>query len=97
MRDVSFHEYVKEILKRAKYTHDPEWDVVVAVASDLPGCMTQAQSFEETREELIDVIELWISIGLRKGEDMPVINNGRLAPSLERPEGSHDVKDSAYI
>ena len=96
MRDVSFHEYVKEILKRAKYTHDEELDVVVAVAPDLPGCMTQATSFEEAREALIDAIELWITIGLREGDEMPVIHDVRLASSSDRPEGGLDVLHQAY-
>jgi predicted RNase H-like HicB family nuclease len=74
MKDVSFTAYVKEILKTAEYRRDPELNCVVAVAPILPGCMTQADNFEEARENLIDAIELWITEGLREGEDMPVVN-----------------------
>ena len=68
MQDVSFTVYVKEILKTAEYRQDAELNCVVAVAPVLPGCMTQADNFEEAREYLIDAIELWITVGLREGE-----------------------------
>ncbi len=97
MHDISFHEYVKEILKRSRYTQDPELNVVVAVAPDLPGCMTQANTFEEAREDLIDAIELWLTVGLKNNEEMPEINGARLATSFENLETDHDVKDPLYV
>ena len=69
-------------------THDPELNVVVAVSPDLPGCMTQANTFEEAREDLIDAIELWLTVGLKNSEEMPVINGARLATSFENLEGT---------
>ena len=54
-------------------------DVIVAEAPDLPGCVTQAASFEEARENLVDAIEVWLMSGLRSGEDPPVVNGCRLA------------------
>jgi predicted RNase H-like HicB family nuclease len=97
MRDVSFHEYIREILKRAGYTHDAELNVVIAVAPDLPGCMTQAGSFEEAREDLIDAIELWLTVALKSNEPLPVINGVRLATTSENPESDFEVKDRAYV
>jgi predicted RNase H-like HicB family nuclease len=61
-------------------------DVVVAVAPDLPGCMMQAGTFEAAREDLIDAIELWLTVGLKSNEPLPVINGVRLATSSEKPE-----------
>jgi predicted RNase H-like HicB family nuclease len=90
MQDVSLTIYVKEILKTAEYRRDTELNCVVAVAPVLPGCMTQADNFEEARESLIDAIELWITVGLREGENMPAVNGLRLATaveSLEKPAG----------
>ncbi len=74
MRYVSFKEYVKAILKTAEYRKDSEMGCVVAIAPQLPGCMTQEDNFEDARESLIDAIELWITAGLKDGEDMPVVN-----------------------
>jgi predicted RNase H-like HicB family nuclease len=96
MKDVSFTAYVKEILKTAEYRRDPELNCVVAVAPVLPGCLTQADNFEEARENLIDAIELWITVGLREGEDMPVVNGQRLAISSERLEMPSDDPGLAY-
>ena len=96
MQDVSFTAYVKEILKTAEYRQDAELDCVVAVAPVLPGCMTQADNFEEARENLIDAVRTLDSVGLREGEDMPVVNGLRLATSSERWKYPSDETSLAY-
>ena len=50
-----------------------------AYVPDLPGCVTQGDTFEEAREGLVDAIEVWLMSGLRNGEDPPVVNGCRLA------------------
>jgi len=65
MKYVGFKEYVREILKTAEYKKDSEIGCVVAIAPVLPGCMTQGDNIEEARDNLIDAIELWITVGLR--------------------------------
>ena len=84
MQYVRFKDYVKEILKSAEYKKDAEIGCVVAVAPLLPGCMTQAVNFEEARDSLIDAIELWITVGLREDEEMPVVHGVRLASAVEQ-------------
>lgn len=86
MQYVSFKDYVKEVLKSAEYKRDSEIGCVVAIAPSLPGCMTQGINFEEARDHLIDAIELWITVGLREGEEMPVVNGVKLAPAVEQLE-----------
>ena len=86
MQYVSFKDYVKEILKSAEYREDAEMGCVIAVTPLLPGCMTQAVNFEEARDSLIDAIELWITVGLREGEEMPVVHGVKLAPAVEQLE-----------
>lgn len=83
MKYVGFKEYIREILKTAEYKRDSEIGCVVAIAPVLPGCMTQGDNFEEARDNLIDAIELWITVGLREGEEMPLINGARLMDALE--------------
>jgi len=78
MKYVGFKEYVREILKTAEYKKDSEIGCVVAIAPVLPGCMTQGDNIEEARDNLIDAIELWITVGLREGEKMPLINGSKL-------------------
>ncbi|MBF0550456.1 MAG: type II toxin-antitoxin system HicB family antitoxin [Deltaproteobacteria bacterium] len=84
MRYVGWHEYVKTALKVAEYQKDTEVGCVVAMVPVLPGCLTQADKFEKARDNLIDAIELWITVGLREGEEMPEVNGVRLATSMER-------------
>ena len=96
MEYVGLHEYVREILKTADYRKDPEIGCVVAVASALPGCMTQGADYEEARENLIDAIELWVTVGLREGEDMPVVNGVGLATAVERSEQETVSGRAAY-
>jgi len=86
MKTIGFHQYVKEVLKTAEYRPGKDFNKVIAVAPVLPGCMTQGDNFEEARDNLIDAIELWITVGLREGEKMPVINNCCLASSQETME-----------
>ena len=51
-RRVGFRDYLAEVLKNAVYEKGGRLDVVVAEAPDLPGCLTQAATFEEARENL---------------------------------------------
>lgn len=91
MKKVNLREYIAEVLKKAVYEKGESSDVIIADAPDLPGCFTQGNNFEEARENLIDAIELWITVGLKKGEEMPIVNGCRLAADLEAP-----TKKKAY-
>ena len=96
MKYVGFKEYVREILKTAEYKRDPEVDCVVAIASVLPGCMTQGDNFEDARDNLVDAIELWITVGLREGEELPLVNGVKLVTALEHLEKGFTVESSTY-
>lgn len=76
---VSFREYVREILNTATYRPCGDGPGFVAVVDLLPGCMTQEDTFEDTRELLIDAIETWILSAVKDGETLPVVNGCRLA------------------
>ncbi len=95
MKYVGFKEYLIEILKTAEYKRDSELDCIVAIVAALPGCMTQGDNFEEARDNLIDAIELWITVGLREGEEMPLINGVKLATSVEHLEKA-TTKSNTY-
>ena len=58
--------------------------------------MTQAVNFEEARDSLIDAIELWITVGLREGEEMPLVHGVRLAPAVEQLEQYDPTGTAAY-
>jgi len=78
-RNATLSEFVAEILKNAEYEKGEKLEVIVAEAPDLPGCITQAATVEEARENLVDAIEVWLMSCLRSGEDPPVVNGRRLA------------------
>ena len=46
--------------------------------------MTQGDNIEEARDNLIDAIELWITVGLREGEEMPLINGVKLQGTIKK-------------
>jgi predicted RNase H-like HicB family nuclease len=96
MRNLSLNSYIKEILKTAEYKKDTELNCVVAYAPILPGCITQANSYEEARDNLIDAIELWIISGLHDGQDIPIINDARLASSVSELENDEQKEDLIY-
>jgi predicted RNase H-like HicB family nuclease len=89
IRYVTFQEYVREALKNANYESDKSLGnipCVVAEVPALPGCVTQGENFEEARENLVDAIQLWVTAGLKEGEEMPVINGCGLAVSKSKLE-----------
>ena len=79
----SLSDYIAEVLKNAVYEQGEQLDVIVAEAPDLPGCVTQGDSVEEARENLVDAVEVWLMSGLRSGEDPPVVNGCRLAITVD--------------
>jgi predicted RNase H-like HicB family nuclease/predicted RNA binding protein YcfA (HicA-like mRNA interferase family) len=96
MRYVCFKEYVREILKAAEFKRDTELDCVVAVAPALKGCMTQGDNFEESRDNLMDAIELWMTVALKDGEEAPIIDNTRLATSVEQIEKIIPIENAVH-
>ena len=83
-RNVTLREFVAEVLSNAEKEKGEKLDVIVAEAPDLPGCMTQGDSFEHARENLIDAIEVWIMATLQTGEVVPEANGCRLAIAATR-------------
>ncbi len=67
MKYVSFNEYVKEILKTAEYRKDTDIGCVVAIASVLPGCMTQGDNFEEAHDNLKTQLNFGLPSGCVRG------------------------------
>ncbi len=86
MRYVSFSEYIKELLWTVEYKKDKQTKNIVACVPLLRGCITQGNDFEEARENIIDAIELWVTVGLREWEKMPECNGSALM--IDKPHSS---------
>ena len=86
-KNVSLGEYIRQTLLSAQYERDTslgKLPCIVGEVPQLPGCYTQAETFEEARENLVEAIELWVTMELRQDEKLPVINGCMLVlPELK--------------
>ena len=69
------NDYLNEAIKKAKYEIMPEDGSIYAEIPDCKGVYAKAASFEECRRILIEVLEEWIFIRLRKNLYIPTIEN----------------------
>jgi predicted RNase H-like HicB family nuclease len=68
-------DFISSALKEAKYEILPEDKSVYAEIPVCQGVYAKAGTFEECRHELIEVLEEWILLRLRKNLHIPLINN----------------------
>ena len=66
-------EYINAAMRLASYKILEDGTYFGEVA-ELPGTWANAATLEECREELQEVIEGWILVGLRRGTSIPVLN-----------------------
>ena len=89
---VSLGEYIKQALMTAVYEEDQSLGrskCIVGSVPILPGCYTQADSFEEARGNLVEAIELWVTMSIRQSDKLPIINNCTLVlPALKSRQRS---------
>lgn len=74
-------EYIQAALRRANY--EQEEGVFYADVPAMPGVLASGSTFEACREQLIDVIEGWLIVGIRHGDMLPVMDGIDLNISLE--------------
>jgi len=66
--------YINAALKKAHYEILPEGEGYFGVIEGIQGVWAQAGTLEECREELREVLEEWIILGLRMGHALPTID-----------------------
>jgi len=66
--------YIAAALRRAHYELLPDDGTFYGAIPGLDGVWAQAPSLEECREELQEVLEEWIVLGLRMGHPIPSID-----------------------
>lgn len=77
-----FAEYIGAALKRAEYI--PLEDGTFAGRVDgLKGVIATGRTVEECREDLIEVIEEWITIRLERGLNIPALDGHTIGVSRE--------------
>jgi predicted RNase H-like HicB family nuclease len=77
-----FSEYTQAALKRAKY-EILESGTCMATVEGLPGVIATGKNIEECREDLIEVIEEWVTIRLQRGLDIPTLDGHTIGVSQE--------------
>ena len=60
-------QYTIQVMRDSN-PEDPGW---VARVIELPGCLTQADSFEELEEMIADAIRSWIEVAIEDGIPVP--------------------------
>ncbi|MBI2061315.1 MAG: type II toxin-antitoxin system HicB family antitoxin [Nitrospirae bacterium] len=70
-------EYVEAALKRARYERIRGRDPYYGEIRGVKGVWATGRSLEECRRNLIDVLEGWILVRLRKGLRIPSIGDRR--------------------
>lgn len=54
----------------------------VAVVPTLPGCLTQGETFEETKENVKDAIRGYVSVLKEDGEEVPIEKDEHIAATV---------------
>ena len=67
--------YIESLLKNAEYEYDNDTQSWCASVKELPGTYAQANSVEEARRQLTEVIEDYILVSLQKGHSLPGFKN----------------------
>ncbi len=69
------NSYIEEVLKKAKYEYGKTTDSWCASIDILPGAYAQADTLEEARSQLAEVIEEYVLVSLVSGDKLPAIND----------------------
>ncbi len=71
--------YIAAALRKAHYEVLPDGEGYAGTIEDIPGVWTQADTLEDCREELREVLEEWIVLGLKLGHVIPPLDGVTLA------------------
>jgi predicted RNase H-like HicB family nuclease len=69
------NEYITKGLSKAHYELIKDEEPYYGAIPDLPGVWATGATLEECRQNLIDVLEGWILVRVRKGLTIPELDN----------------------
>lgn len=67
-------EYLNAAMQGATFKELPDNEGVFASIPGFQGVYANANTVEEAREELIDVLEEWVDVGMQFGDPIPEID-----------------------
>jgi predicted RNase H-like HicB family nuclease len=76
-------EYINAAMRHARYEILPEDGGYYGEIPELPGVWANADTLEACREELREVLEDWIALGLAQGSPIPPIDG--VAITIKQP------------
>ena len=76
-------EYIRAAMHRAKYEILPDDGTFYGEIPGFQGVYANADSLEACREQLQEVLEGWIVLGLRRGHVLPVVDGLELVVAQE--------------
>jgi predicted RNase H-like HicB family nuclease len=79
---VMLTEYIRAAMHRAKYEILDEDGTFIGKIPGFQGVWASSDTLEACRDELQEVLEGWMILGLRQGHSLPVINDMNLTPPL---------------
>ena len=68
-------EYVEEALRRARYEIIDDEEPYYGEIDELRGVWANGKTLEECRNNLTEVIEGWIMVGIKKGLSIPKLGD----------------------
>ncbi len=74
-------DYIAAAMRRAKYEILPDDGTYYGEIPDCPGVWANAKTLDGCRAELQEVLEEWIILGLRHGDEIPEIDGISLNPA----------------
>lgn len=77
-------DYIKAAMRQATYEILPDDEGFFGTIPPCPGVWANALTLEACREELQEVLEGWIIVGLRHGDSLPEIDGIDLNDSGEK-------------
>lgn len=69
-----FTAYINAAMKKAHYEILPNHEGYFGKIENLQGVWANADSLEACREELKEVLEEWVLLGIKMGHTIPIIN-----------------------
>lgn len=76
-------KYIEATMHRATYELLEDDGTFYGRIPECQGVWAEAETLEACRDELLEVLEGWIVLGLRLGHTLPVIDGINLTPELK--------------
>ena len=77
-------KYINKMLKKANYEYDSTTNSWCASVDELPGVYAQADSIEDARSELAEIIEEYVFVSLQEGHPLPEFRNFRISLRMNK-------------